>query len=1025
MSSAAARVLTISLDAGRFRVTGFRVTAGTRGKDDRLFLEILMVHLSRQRGMPRGTGAFVMLMVLGLTAGTASAQQVDFRTMAGTSPAGDFDATGGEARFNAPVSVAVDAAGNIFVADQQNYRVRKVTPAGVVTTFAGGDYGSADGTGTAARFTGFSGIATDGAGNVYVSDTFNATIRKITPAGAVSTLAGLAGSFGSADGTGSIARFSAPQALAVDSAGNVFVADTNNHIIRQVTPAGVVTTVAGLANTSGSTDGTGNAARFNFPRGIAVDGGGNLYVADSSSNTIRKIAPGGIVTTLAGTAGMNGNTNGTGAAARFANPRGLAVSGTTLYVADTNNQRIRAVATDTGAVTTFAGSIQGAADGSSATARFNNLEDLAVDAAGAVYVADTTNDIIRKIAGGNVTTVAGFTFSLGSADGSEASARFAYPLGLAVDSSRNVYVADRNNNTIRKITPLGTVTTFAGLAGSPGSTDGTGSAARFSSPRSVAFDAAGNLYVAEGGNHTIRMITPAGVVTTVAGQPGSSGSTDGTGSAARFNQPNGVAVDQATGVVYVADLANHTIRKIAPGGIVTTIAGLAGASGNTDGTGNAARFNRPSAVAVDAAGVVSIADTANSLIRSMNSAGVVTTLAGGAPNINGGNGDGTGTAARFNSPQGIAVDSAGTIYVADTLMHTIRRITTGAEVTTIAGCPGCFGGENWGRFNSPQGIAVDARGFVYVADTRNNTIRTTAPLSTSLAMDFGAPYGIWLRRGTTWRQVHPTSAKAMFAISDGLQDGLIIDFGQGVGIWFYERDQDGNDYWFQLHSLSADAAAGLDTNADGEVDTGVFSFAGAGVWLFDAEDTGDWIQLHPVNPTHLASGNLDGAGGDELIADFKGFGLWIYSAGGWSQLHPLDVSTMMTADLDNNGKQDLVVTFPGFGVWAYMNRTSWVQIHGLGAQRLASADLDGNGVKDLIIDFGQGVGLWARKNGTTWQQLHGSTTESIVGGDLDGDGLEELIADFGAAGVYSWEDGSGWSFVHSVNPKAIVTGRLR
>jgi hypothetical protein len=139
----------------------------------------------------------------------------------------------------------------------------------------------------------------------------------------------------------------------------------------------------------------------------------------------------------------------------------------------------------------------------------------------------------------------------------------------------------------------------------------------------------------------------------------------------------------------------------------------------------------------------------------------------------------------------------------------------------------------------------------------------------------------------------------------------------------------------------------------------------------------------------------------------------------------LDVSTMMTADLDNNGKQDLVVTFPGLGVWAYMNRTSWVQIHGLGAQRLASADLDGNGVKDLIIDFGQGVGLWARKNGTTWQQLHGSTTESIVGGDLDGDGLEELIADFGAAGVYSWEDGSGWSFVHSVNPKAIVTGRLR
>jgi len=693
-----------------------------------LFPEILMSHLFGQPRSSRGIGVIVTLTVLALTAGSASAQSVRVRALAGKSPAGEVDATGGEARFNAPISVAVDAAGNIFVADQQNTLVRKVTAAGVVTTFAGSQYGSADGTGAAAQFSSFSGTATDGAGNVYVSDTFNATIRKITPAGVVTTLAGSAGQFGSTDGVGSAARFSAPQALTVDNAGNVFVADTNNHIIRQVTPLGVVTTVAGLANNVGSTDGTGSAARFNFPRGIAVDGAGNLYVADSNDNVIRKIAPGAIVTTLAGTAGAPSFVDGTGAAARFSNPRGLAVSGTTLYVADTNNQRIRSVTTDTGVVTTFAGSIQGASDGPKGNARFNNPEGVAVDAAGTVYVADTTNDTIRKIAGGNVTTVAGLTFSLGSADGTEAAARFAYPFAVAVDSSRNVYVADRNNNTIRKITPLGVVTTFAGLADNPGSLDGTGSAARFSSPRSLAFDAGGNLYVTDGANNAIRMITPAGVVTTVAGLPGSSGSADGTGSVARFNQPAGVAVDKTTGVVYVADSGNHTIRKIAPGGVVTTIAGLAGTSGSTDGTGSAARFNRPGGVAVDAAGIVYIADSFNSLIRSMNAAGTVTTLAGGIGGIFNGTGDGVGTAARFNNPQGIAVDSAGTIYVADTNMHTIRQITPGNVVTTIAGCPQCFGGDPR-RFNSPQGIAVDSRGFVYVADTRNNTIRTTAPLA--------------------------------------------------------------------------------------------------------------------------------------------------------------------------------------------------------------------------------------------------------------------------------------------------------
>ena len=339
----------------------------------------------------------------------------------------------------------------------------------------------------------------------------------VLPAGAQSvyptpytfnTLAGLAGNYGSADGTGSAARFEYPWGVAVDSAGNVYVADSQNFTIRKVTPAGVVTTLAGLAGSFGSADGTGSAARFYYPTGVAVDSAGNVYVADFANDTIRKVTPAGVVTTLAGLAGSTGSTDGTGSAARFLGPRSVAV-----------------------------------------------------DSAGNVYVADEGNSTIRKVTpAGVVTTLAGLAGSPGSADGTGSAARFNQPPGVAVDSAGNVYVADVYNSTIRKVTPAGVVTTLAGLVGSPGSADGTGSTARFKDPNGVAADSAGNVYVADEANETIRKVTPAGVVTTLGGLVGSSGSADGTGSAARFNLPYGVAVDSA-GNLYVADYNNYTIRK--------------------------------------------------------------------------------------------------------------------------------------------------------------------------------------------------------------------------------------------------------------------------------------------------------------------------------------------------------------------------------------------------------------------------------------------------------------------------------
>jgi hypothetical protein len=323
------------------------------------------------------------------------------------------------------------------------------------TTFAGTAEvaGSADGTGSAASFTSPSGIAADAADNLFVADTFNHTIRKITPSGVVSTLAGLAGKSGSANGTGSMARFSSPIGLAVGPGGNIFVADSDNNTIRKITPAGMVTTVAGLAGVTGSADGVGASARFNGPRGVAVDNSGNIFVADTFNDTIRKITPAGSVSTFAGLAGAPGSANGSGSAARFDQPRGVAV-----------------------------------------------------DAAGKVYVADSVNDTIRVITPtAVVSTLAGLAGVSGSADGVGSASRFFGPVGIQVDDTGNVFVADTVNDTIRKITPADVVTTLGGLPVISGSADGAGSNARFASPQGVAVNSENKIFVSDTGNNTIRV----------------------------------------------------------------------------------------------------------------------------------------------------------------------------------------------------------------------------------------------------------------------------------------------------------------------------------------------------------------------------------------------------------------------------------------------------------------------------------------------------------------------------------------
>lgn len=308
-----------------------------------------------------------------------------------------------------PAALVVDSAGNLYVCDTTSDTVQLVTTGGVVNIFAGraGQTGTTDATGSAARFNDPSGVTLAGNGTLTVSDTANATIRRITSAGAVTTLAGSPNVRGNADGTGSAATFNSPLGIGQDSAGNLYVADAQNHTIRRITPTGVVSTYAGAAGISGSADGSSTAARFNNPTGIAVDSNGNVFVADTTNNTIRRISVFGAVVTIAGVAGVSGSSDGVGSDALFNQPSGLGVDvAGNVYVADTGNSTIRRV-TSTGTVTTVAGlpGIAGLKDGTGSNAWFNRPKAVAAATNGDLFVADTGNAIVRRISGSAVTTM--------------------------------------------------------------------------------------------------------------------------------------------------------------------------------------------------------------------------------------------------------------------------------------------------------------------------------------------------------------------------------------------------------------------------------------------------------------------------------------------------------------------------------------------------------------------------------------------------------------------------------------------
>jgi hypothetical protein len=448
---------------------------------------------------------------------------------------------------------------------------------------------------------------------------------------------------------------------------------------------------------------------------------------------------------------------------------------------------------------------------------------------------------------------AGSTTLSGTDDGTGMAAEFNAPFGVAVDGSGNIYVADTGNDTIREVMPGGVVMTIAGTPTFSGTSDGSEGTALFNSPSGVAVDGSGNIYVADTGNNTIREITAGGTVMTIAGMPMVAGTTDGSGSAALFTAPSGVAVD-GSGDIYVADTGNNTIREITSGGMVTTVAGTAQTTGTDDGTGPAAQFNSPSAVAVDGSGNVYIADSGNNTIREMMPGGVVTTLAGNSV-LASGTDDGVGTAAQFTNPTGVAVDSNENIYVADSDNSTIREITPGAMVTTIGGTPEAPGvGDGLGgdaQFTSPAGIAVDGSGNIYVSDSNNDYISIGVPqqvtgnvvaISATAAVVSGSanPNGndatVWFDYGTDTTYGSQSAAQDIgtgtgFVAVTGTLAGLTpgttyhyrLDFNNSLGTFY------GNDQVFLAgpgFTVSAAAVTGTSVTFSGSVNPN--GFAGPG-----------------------------------------------------------------------------------------------------------------------------------------------------------------------------------------------------
>jgi uncharacterized protein (TIGR03437 family) len=657
-----------------------------------------------------------------------------------------------------PNNMAVDAQGNVYIAASGLSMVLKVAAGtGVISVFAGNGLTSGGGDGGLAVGASLSypaGLAFDSSGNLYIVDVFNSNVRKVDTNGIISTVAGDGGQggFSGDGGLATQALLANPQGVAVDKSGNLYIVDRGNQRIRMVNASsGIISTIAGSSTTGYSGDGGPAAqATFNLPSSIAIDASGNLYIADTNNWAIRRISTSGIITTVAGNGQYGyGGDNGQATKAKLAGPTGVAVDASgNLYIADSGNERIRYV-NSSGVIATIAGTgVAGfSGDGSAATAaRFSNPVAVALDASGNVYVADLDNNRIRRFAlGGTVTTFAGTTNSVG--DGGPSTQARVEPWAVAVDSAGNLYIADRSEQRVRKVTPAGTIATVAGTGQTGyGGDNGPATAAVLSTPNDVAVDRSGNLYIADAGNNRIRRVDAAtGTITTFAGTGACCYAGTGTGgdgglaTAATLYYPVSVAVD-ASGNVYFTDLvqtktspAPVAIRRVTTDGMIHTWAGggtKVGFSGD-GGPPLSAQFGSSiENIRTGPDGSLYIADTNNNRVRKVDPAGAtINTVAGNAQTSASGNG-GPATSAGLDPPWSVVVDAAGNFYIGAN--GTVREVTANGTIGPYAGNGGWgFSGDGGpataASVAGVSGLALDSGNNLYIADSGNRRVRQVQP----------------------------------------------------------------------------------------------------------------------------------------------------------------------------------------------------------------------------------------------------------------------------------------------------------
>jgi sugar lactone lactonase YvrE len=586
---------------------------------------------------------------------------------------------------NYPSGIAVDQAGDFYFADTGNGRVRKVS-GGIITTVAGGGAcrNSCDGlAATSVRFLAPSGLAVDGGGNLYISDA-GAAVYKVSRQGILTTLPTNAGEYGGSSG------------LAVDGSGNLYIAELWNARVRRLSPDGTIVTVAGAGKPGYSGDGgPASNAQLAGPVALAVDRAGALYIADIDPNQIdagrvRVVSPDGTMATVAGD-GLPGYAGDGGPAivARLY-PWGVALDGGgNLLIADAFNARVRAV-TPEGSIATIAGSgscCYSGDGGPAAAAQLGFPSALGLDSAGTLYIADNGNHRVRKVSSdGVISTVAGSgDFGYSGDGGSALDAQIGGAQGLAADNDGNLYIADFANYRVRKVSAAGIIATVAGDGTRGFSGDGgPATQAQLSAPFALAVDDTGNLYIAD--DNRVRRISPLGIITTVAGNGAYGDSGDGgPATSAALGQLHAIAVD-AAGNVYTGG-TDRRVRRISPAGIITTVAGTGAPYLYSGDGGSAAQaaIGDPGGLAVDGFGNLYIADTANGRVRLVSRDGTITTLAGSGGTggwfglVFGYSGDGGPATAAQLGPWGLAVDGRGNIYVGDAANGAVRLLQASAS----------------------------------------------------------------------------------------------------------------------------------------------------------------------------------------------------------------------------------------------------------------------------------------------------------------------------------------------------------